>query len=75
MPVLKNGASSSARISPAKPPGCATTSAVLVKELEQASDKFEVSKQRYLEREARKAESISAAKALKPEGTLTRSRH
>ena len=49
--------------------------AVLVKELEQASDKFEVSKQRYLEREARKAESISAAKALKPEGTLTRSRH
>ncbi|BBX45339.1 acyl-ACP desaturase [Mycobacterium cookii] len=49
--------------------------AVLVKELEQACDKFDVSKQRYLEREARKAESITAAKALKPEGTLTHSRH
>ena len=48
--------------------------AVLVKELEQACDKFDVSKRRYLEREARKAESISAAKTLKTGGTLARSR-
>jgi acyl-[acyl-carrier-protein] desaturase len=49
--------------------------ALLVKELETACDKFEVSKQRYLEREARKAESITAAKALRPDGTLSQSRH
>ena len=48
--------------------------AVLVKELEAACDKFEVSKQRYLEREARRTESITAAKALTTKGTLTRSR-
>ncbi|OBK21824.1 acyl-ACP desaturase [Mycobacterium asiaticum] len=45
--------------------------AVLIKELEQASDKFEESKQRYLEREARKAERITASRVLKTEGTLT----
>ena len=45
--------------------------AVLIKELEQASDKFDESKQRYLEREARKTERITASKVLKTEGTLT----
>jgi len=49
--------------------------AVLVKELETACDKFEVSKQRYLEREARMAEGITAAKPLKTEGRLTMSRN
>ena len=49
--------------------------AVLVKALEAACEKFELSKQRYLEREARRTESITAAKALKTEGTLTRRRH
>ncbi|UMB71416.1 acyl-ACP desaturase [Mycobacterium paraterrae] len=49
--------------------------ALLVKELETACDKFEISKQRYLEREARKAESITAAKTLRPDGTLSQSRH
>jgi acyl-[acyl-carrier protein] desaturase len=49
--------------------------ALLVKELETACDKFEVSKQRYLEREARKSEGITAAKALKTNGTLSMSRH
>ena len=47
--------------------------AVLIKELEQASDKFDESKRRYLEREARKTERITAGKVLKTEGTLTRS--
>ena len=47
--------------------------AVLIKELEQATDKFDESKQRYLEREARKTERITASKVLKTEGTLTRS--
>ncbi|WP_421845077.1 acyl-ACP desaturase [Mycobacterium sp.] len=45
--------------------------AVLIKELEQASDKFDDSKQRYLDREARKIEKITARRALKTEGTLT----
>ncbi len=45
--------------------------AVLIKELEQASEKFEDSKQRYIEREARKAERITAARVLKTQGTLT----
>jgi acyl-[acyl-carrier-protein] desaturase len=45
--------------------------AVLIKELEVASDKFDESKQRYLEREARKAERITASRVLKTEGTLT----
>lgn len=49
--------------------------AVLVKELEQASDKFDESKQRYLEREARKTERITASKVLQTEGTLTLSGH
>ena len=45
--------------------------ATLIKELEQASDKFDESKQRYLEREARKTERITASKVLKTKGTLT----
>ena len=45
--------------------------AALIKELEQASDKFDESKQRYLEREARKAEKITASRVLNTEGTLT----
>ncbi|MCV7257905.1 acyl-ACP desaturase [Mycobacterium shimoidei] len=45
--------------------------AVLIKELEVACDKFDVSKQRYLEREARKAEKITANKVLDTKGTLT----
>ncbi|MGO9385128.1 MAG: acyl-ACP desaturase [Mycobacterium sp.] len=45
--------------------------AVLIKELEQASDKFDESKQRYLDREARKTERITASKVLRTEGTLT----
>jgi len=42
----------------------------LIKELEEAGDKFEVSKQRYLEREARRAEGITASKVLTTKGTL-----
>ena len=53
----------------------ARRSGVLVKELEQASDKFDESKQRYLEREARRTEKITASKVLKTEGTLTLSGH
>ena len=49
--------------------------AVLIKELEAASEKFEESKQRYLDREARKAERITAARVLQTEGTLTLSGH
>ena len=49
--------------------------AVLIKEIEQAAEKFEESKQRYIEREARKAERITAARVLKTEGTLTLSGH
>ncbi|MBY0389981.1 MAG: acyl-ACP desaturase, partial [Mycobacterium pseudokansasii] len=48
--------------------------AVLIKELEEACEKFEDSKQRYLEREARRAEKITADRVLKTEGTLTLSR-
>ena len=48
---------------------------LLVKELEEASDKFEESKQRYLEREARRTEKITASKVLKTHGTLTLSGH
>ncbi|BBA89172.1 acyl-ACP desaturase [Mycobacterium pseudoshottsii JCM 15466] len=47
---------------------------VLIKELEQAGDKFDESKQRYLEREERRAEKITASRVLKTEGTLTLSR-
>lgn len=48
---------------------------LLVKELQDASEKFEESKQRYLEREARKTEKITASKVLQTKGTLTLSRH
>ena len=44
---------------------------LLIKELEQAGDKFDESKQRYLEREARRTEKITATKVLKTEGKLT----
>jgi acyl-[acyl-carrier-protein] desaturase len=44
---------------------------VLIKELEEAGDKFEVSKQRYREREARRIEKITASKILTTKGTLT----
>jgi acyl-[acyl-carrier-protein] desaturase len=44
---------------------------VLIKELEEAGDKFEVSKQRYREREERKIEKITASGVLTTEGTLT----
>jgi len=44
---------------------------LLIKELEQASDKFDESKQRYLEREVRRTEKITASKVLTTKGTLT----
>ena len=46
----------------------------LVKELEEACDKFEEAKRRRLEREARKSERLTARKVLSTEGTLTLSR-
>ncbi len=49
--------------------------AVLITELEEACDKFDESKRRYLERESIKREKITAGKVLKTEGTLTFSRH
>ncbi len=49
--------------------------ALLVTELEEASDKFDESKQRYLDREARKTDKITARRALKAEGALTPSGH
>ncbi|WP_407685338.1 acyl-ACP desaturase [Mycobacterium sp. HUMS_1102779] len=48
---------------------------LLVKELEEAGAKFDESKQRYLEREARRTEKITASKVLKTQGTLTLSGH
>jgi acyl-[acyl-carrier-protein] desaturase len=42
---------------------------VLVQELEQACEKFEDSKQRFLQREARKAERLTAKKVLASAGT------
>jgi acyl-[acyl-carrier protein] desaturase len=48
--------------------------AVLIKELEVACDKFEVSKRRQLEREARKGVKITAEELHKTAGTLTMSR-
>jgi acyl-[acyl-carrier-protein] desaturase len=48
---------------------------LLVKQLEEASVKFDESKQRYLERDARRTERITAGKVLKTERTLTLSRH
>ncbi len=44
---------------------------LLVEELEEACDKFEVAKQRRLEREARMAERLTAKKVLETAGTLT----
>ncbi|MGB0969456.1 MAG: acyl-ACP desaturase, partial [Mycobacterium sp.] len=44
---------------------------LLIEELEEAGEKFDVSKQRYLEREARKAERITASRVLTTKGTLT----
>ena len=41
-----------------------TTSALLVEELEEACDKFEVAKQKRLEREAKRAEKLAAKKVL-----------
>ncbi|MBV8347409.1 MAG: acyl-ACP desaturase [Mycolicibacterium sp.] len=48
--------------------------ALLVEELEEASDKFEESKRRRLEREARKSERLTARKVLSTDGTLKLSR-
>ena len=48
--------------------------AVLIKELEEACDKFEISKRRYVEREARRTEKITARDVLATKGTLTMSR-
>jgi acyl-[acyl-carrier protein] desaturase len=48
--------------------------ALLITELEAACDKFEVSKQRQLEREARKGVKITAQELHKTAGTLTMSR-
>jgi len=45
--------------------------ALLVTELEEASDKFDESKQRYLDREARKTDAITAREVLKTDGTLS----
>jgi acyl-[acyl-carrier-protein] desaturase len=42
----------------------------LMEELEKECDKFEASKQRYLERQARMAEKITARKVLSTKGTL-----
>jgi acyl-[acyl-carrier-protein] desaturase len=47
---------------------------VLIKELEVACDKFDVSKQRQLEREARTGRRITAAELHKTEGKLAFSR-
>jgi acyl-[acyl-carrier-protein] desaturase len=47
---------------------------LLVDELEEACAKFELSKQRHLEREARRAEKITANRVLSTTGTLTLSR-
>jgi acyl-[acyl-carrier-protein] desaturase len=42
---------------------------LLIQELEQACDKFEDSKRRRLEREARRAEKLTAKRALASAGT------
>ncbi|MDT5173736.1 MAG: acyl-[acyl-carrier-protein] desaturase [Mycobacterium sp.] len=41
-----------------------------IKELETACDKFEISKQRYIEREAQRTEKITARRLLSTKGTL-----
>ena len=51
-----------------------TTSALLIKELETACDKFEMSKQRQLEREARTGKKITACELHQTAGTLIMSR-
>ena len=48
--------------------------AVLIKELEMACDKFEISKQRQLEREARTGKKITAYELHQTAGKLTMSR-
>jgi acyl-[acyl-carrier-protein] desaturase len=48
--------------------------AVVIKELEVACDKFEISKQRQLEREERTGKRVTAAELHHTEGTLTLSR-
>ena len=48
--------------------------AVLIKELETACDKFEVSKQRQLEREARTGKRVTALELHKTAGKLVMSR-
>jgi len=47
---------------------------VLIKELEQTCDKFEISKRRQLEREARTGKRTTAAELHQTAGTLTMSR-
>ncbi len=47
---------------------------MLIKELEVACDKFEISKRRQLEREARTGKKITAKELHHTEGTLTLSR-
>jgi acyl-[acyl-carrier-protein] desaturase len=47
---------------------------VLLKELEQVCDKFDVSKQRHIEREARRAQPTTARDVLATKGTLSMSR-
>ena len=44
--------------------------AVLIEELRQACEKFELSKKRYLERQAQRTEQITASKVLTTKGTL-----
>jgi acyl-[acyl-carrier-protein] desaturase len=48
--------------------------ALLIKELEQTCEKFEISKQRQLDREARTGKRTTAAELHRTEGTLTMSR-
>ncbi|HUO40157.1 MAG TPA: acyl-ACP desaturase [Mycobacterium sp.] len=48
--------------------------AVLIEELEEACEKFDVAKQRRLDREARKQERLTAKRVLSTTGTLTLSR-
>jgi len=47
---------------------------VLIKELEASCDKFEISKQRQLDREARTGKRVTAKELHHTEGTLTLSR-
>ncbi|MBY0441634.1 MAG: acyl-ACP desaturase [Mycobacteriaceae bacterium] len=47
---------------------------VLIQEIEAECDKFEVSKQRYLQRQTQRAEKMTAQRVLSTKGTLTMSR-